>query len=330
VKVLAHVHQFPPTHNAGAEWMLHDILHRLVTVHGHECTVITNRPPKRDGMVGPIRVISAMDQRTQRRHWVNADVVITHLDATGQCVIQQRTVDRPLVHLVHNHNQLAYHQVKPRNAQLVVANSDWIRRSIDWTAVGPWPGDAMVVIPPVWPERVVGREGPHDAVVLLNVSKAKGAEVFFDLAEALPGTRFVGVAGAYDTQLRKALPNVEMWKHTADVANVYAQARVVVMPSSYESWGRVAVEAACCNVPCVAGITPGLVETGVPYRFAGVDAVQGGYEPGRWLKHVRGLLDDDDVHVAAGAAAHARSVKLETLAKAQVDDLSHRLERLVR
>ncbi|MFE4971343.1 glycosyltransferase [Kitasatospora sp. NPDC056651] len=41
---------------------------------------------------------------------------------------------------------------------------------------------------------------------------------------------------------------------------VYARSRVVLMPSSHESWGRVGVEAFASGIPVIAHPTPGLAE----------------------------------------------------------------------
>jgi len=42
---------------------------------------------------------------------------------------------------------------------------------------------------------------------------------------------------------------------------VYARTKVLLMPSSYESWGRVGVEAMASGIPVVAHPTPGLCES---------------------------------------------------------------------
>ncbi|MFI1769152.1 glycosyltransferase family 4 protein [Streptomyces sp. NPDC020800] len=43
--------------------------------------------------------------------------------------------------------------------------------------------------------------------------------------------------------------------------HVYSRSRVMLMPSLYESWGRVAVEAFASGIPVIAHPTPGLVES---------------------------------------------------------------------
>jgi hypothetical protein len=49
--------------------------------------------------------------------------------------------------------------------------------------------------------------------------------------------------------------------HTADIREVFRKTRVVLMPSLYESYGRVAVEAACAGIPAIVHPTEGLLES---------------------------------------------------------------------
>ncbi|MFJ3952890.1 glycosyltransferase [Streptomyces libani] len=82
----------------------------------------------------------------------------------------------------------------------------------------------------------------------------------------MPATKFLGVLGAYGDQIRppQTLPNLEIIDHVSghDMRErVYARSRVVLMPSSYESWGRVGVEALASGIPVVAHPIPGLAES---------------------------------------------------------------------
>jgi glycosyltransferase involved in cell wall biosynthesis len=58
------------------------------------------------------------------------------------------------------------------------------------------------------------------------------------------------------------------------------------MPSSYESWGRVAMEAACSGIPVIAAPTPGLKES---LDYAGIFAKHD--DVADWVEAIR-FLDD--------------------------------------
>jgi hypothetical protein len=72
------------------------------------------------------------------------------------------------------------------------------------------------------------------------------------------------------------------------------------MPSDYESFGRVAMEAAASGIPTIAAPTPGLREClGDAGTFVELDNVDG------WERAIRALLDPD-AYRAAALAARAR------------------------
>ncbi len=77
---------------------------------------------------------------------------------------------------------------------------------------------------------------------------------------------FLGVRGAYGRQVMPPprLPNCEVLDSVTGKemrTHVYGRSRVMLMPSLYESWGRVAVEALASGIPVIAHPTPGLVES---------------------------------------------------------------------
>jgi hypothetical protein len=254
VKILAHVHGYPPGHNAGAEHALRGLLVWLVG-RGHQVDVVCPSravPGDWDGVqvtVGPPASTLAAKYRA-------ADVVITHLDLTRQAMDLCRATGRPLAHYVHNGAQLAHHQVKPSPLTLAIYNSQWL---LDAAA---WEGAAVVCHPPVWGDayRVDASRGTD--ATLLNINANKGAATLWALAARCPGRSFLAVKGAYETQ---SVPtprprNVTVWDTQVDVRLVYARTRVVLMPSEYESWGRVAMEAAASGIPTICHPTPGLRE----------------------------------------------------------------------
>lgn len=250
MRILASVHLYPPDHCAGAEMMLHEIL-LAMRARGHHVEVYLDRSSAREWEGIPIHTEKTSDLR---QLIAASDIVITHLDRTRYTI---RVINRskPIVHLIHNDKQLRFHRVKPNEADLVVCNSQWIEKAIKWR------GRTIVVPPPCNPERY--RTTPGDAYTLINLGENKGAATFWQLARILKDRPFIGVVGGYSEQMipDKIPSNVELVEHTPNIKDVYARTRVLLMPSAYESWGRVGIEAAASGIPTIAHPTPGLLES---------------------------------------------------------------------
>jgi glycosyltransferase involved in cell wall biosynthesis len=134
-----------------------------------------------------------------------------------------------------------------------VFNSNWVRDSFP-----EYRGPSTVIYPPVEPEEY--RATPGDSVLLVNISKEKGSDVFYALAEAYPEIDFLGVIGGYGEQDLRPMPNVTISTTIDDMRHIYGRTKVVLMPSSYESFGRCAIEAAASGIPTIAAPRPGLME----------------------------------------------------------------------
>ncbi len=89
------------------------------------------------------------------------------------------------------------------------------------------------------------------------------------------------------------------------LADLYASADVVAVPSYSESFGLVALEAQACGVPVLAACVGGL-RTAVSHRSSGV--LVDGHEPYTWSKELADLLDRprERSRLAAGARRHAQ------------------------
>jgi len=149
------------------------------------------------------------------------------------------------------------------------------------------------------------RTTPGEKVTLVNLNESKGAHVFYALAERMPDIRFLGVIGAYGEQTVRDLPNVEIRPHGTDMRAVYGSTRLLLMPSSYESWGRVGVEAMCSGIPVIAHPTPGLLEAlGDAGTFCDRDDLDS------WEVAVRRLLEGRR-WVSASRRATARAAQLD-------------------
>lgn len=278
MRITGYFHLFPPEHNAGSETTVHAALRAMVN-RGHEVTVICDR-----SKTAPYEIDGIKVNRPPRRgvqSWLeeivkDAQLLVTHLDLTSQAMTLALTAQKPLVHFVHNSAQLKYWHVNTVKCQLAVFNSHWIAQAEDW------PGPQIIIHPVVEPERYRCERG--DSVTLVNPTSGKGAKTFYDLAEMMPDRSFLTAQGGYgiqvpcpnDSDINRqyhtfyddqgseqecfGLPNVTHVKNDPDVRNILRRTKVLLMPSDYESYGRIGIEAACAGIPTIAHPTEGLKE----------------------------------------------------------------------
>lgn len=265
------LHAYPPAHNAGAEWAAHSLLRELV-IRGHEVDVLLSQPASSkapyelDGVqVHPHR--GKADPGPWMRGDRRARVIVTHLENTPRASILGELNRIPVAHLLHNTYEKSKSWLVKGNPSLVVYNTDWMRADAEaWWKIHrgdrpmPW---GITVHPPVAVSDY--QASPGDRITLINLTAEKGANTFYALAERMPRRKFLGVIGGYGDQIvRDDLPNVEIVPHTPGdrmAKDVYARTKILLTPSSYESYGRVAVEAMCSGIPVIAHPTPGLTES---------------------------------------------------------------------
>lgn len=301
LNILAHVHMFPPVHNAGSETTLLSILRGMVR-RGHKAKVLATEI-ERDYTIDGVEVLAcpqpaqSHEQEWLHKHYEQCDVAITHLNCTGSAMRQARDASKPLVHLVHNHRQLKFHNVRPIRAQLLIFNTAWVRET-NLTDDCPVVNPSMVVHPIIEPEQY--RTTPGNRTLFVNLTVTKGAEVFYELARRSPKIFFVGLRGAYGDQFipEEHFNNVFIYEHTADMKAVFGVTKVVLMPSDYESYGRVAVEAACSGIPSIVHPTPGLSEA---LGSAGIYCHRSKVDD--WHKELTRLYTDNDYYKERSAAA---------------------------
>lgn len=264
MRILMLAHQWIPQHNAGAEVMAHAMLRALV-LRGHEVDVTLSRQTGEPYVLDGVRLWPGSDPRCRVS---NADVIVTHLEQTAVAGMLGRWHDVPVVQILHNALPVTVEHT--HLAQLVVANSEWMLADVTAAKGGALP-PAIICRPPVDPATY--RTIPGDRITLINLRRmetspggmtmGKGSEVFWTLAERLPHLSFLAVRGAYGDQDVRELSNVEVLEHVPHDRmrdEVYARTRILLMPSSYESWGRTAVEAMASGIPTIAHPTPGLTE----------------------------------------------------------------------
>ncbi|MFI6510130.1 glycosyltransferase family 4 protein [Streptosporangium sp. NPDC050855] len=305
---MAMLHAYPPAHNAGAEWMVHTMLRALVE-RDHEVDVVLSNPVaggsyELDGVrVHPFRSKHDPFDYTDR-----ADAIITHLENTQRASMIGQMRGIPVVHVLHNTFPQTKNWLRKGPCSLAVYNSQWMRTDFEtWlNSVNTPRPNSVVIHPPVLADEYRTKHG--DRVTLINLFKPKGSETFWRLAERMPDVEFLAVTGGYGDQDIRDLPNVEVLSNLPGDRmrdEVYARTKLLLMPSDYESWGRVGVEGMVSGIPVIAHPTPGLQESlGDAGVFVDRNDLDG------WEKEIRRLLAPR-AYGAASKRAIARAAELD-------------------
>lgn len=303
MRVVALVHFYVPHYMAGSETMLHAML-RAIAARGHEVEVVVtshDRGPdeyQHEGIrvrrAGRRTVVELLDE-------IAPDVVVSHhQEAPNACHYARRRRIRSVV-LFHNTFPGALRVARRWRPDLHVFNTEWVREHYHRYKAAP--EGSIVVHPPIDGARHRTRPGRH--VTLVNLNRDKGGEIFYALAGRMPDVPFLGVVGGHGKQIIRDLPNVTIQEHTPDPKrHIWARTRVLLMPSVYESYGMVSIEAAHSGIPTIANPTPGLREA---LGGAGVWAKRG--DLAAWESQMRRLLEPAEWRLAS-KCARARAAEL--------------------
>lgn len=254
------MHFRSPYQNAGSEVAMHYLLRAFMQA-GHKCSIVTTDTPQaaRFEVYDGIDCYSVGQDRTAIHDVmvrVNPDAVVSHHQRAEVAIPLANLRRIPSIFWMHNdfqHNR----RVLQRRPTLAVFNTEWIQAKLGKGL------HSLVVHPPVFPQMCQERTGMEDRVTLVNLNRDKGGEHFYKLAKALPGINFLGVIGAHGTQvILRDIPNIEIQEHTTDMcSDVWSKTAICIMPSIYESYGMVGLEAASLGIPVIAAPTPGLRES---------------------------------------------------------------------
>lgn len=288
---------------------------------GHKCTVMTrggDAATIKNGKV-EFRKLYSRDEfdgvqisregvTMYNKVFRDADLVITHLDRTGKAINLCRSFQKPLVHLIHNtHYNDVIVKINSQNSY-VVYNNEWVQQKLNY------PMKSIILHPPVdYRDYEVKPTGK--AIVLINCLMAKGGKMLVDLATRFPERKFIGVMG-YGDQVLGDLKNIKYVENTPNIKAIYKQSRIVIMPSSYESYGRVAIEASASGIPVIASSTPGLKAS---LDYAGVFAEKWD-DADEWERLVRDL-DDEDYYKKVSALGRKRAKEVTEKSQAELAGL---------
>ena len=311
MKIVSYVHAYIPYHNGGAETTLHDLNLALVKA-GHDVHVIVKESPKHFGKqpyeFEGVKVSYAQNKKDIVFALPGTDLLLTHLECSVRATLLGKTFRVPVGQIVHNDMDLTRRYLA-HSPDFVIYNTVWIKDKFA-EEFGEIPN--LVVHPPVVADRYKVDRGK--SVTLVNLYDRKGSNTFYALAERFPNVTFLGVQGGYGKQeIRHDLPNVEIMDYTPDIRKAYEKTKLILMPSVYESYGRVACEAAASGIPSIVSDTPGLREalgdSGTYVSPTDVDA---------WETALRASLTPRK-YGALSKGALGRSEALDTMAREELD-----------
>ena len=292
MNILFNLHSYIPEQMSGAETMAHRMAKFLVA-KGHSVTV---RCPWPDKEVDGVKVRMAREQDS----FSDYDLVFTHLNATPDTFNRARAAQKKIVHIAHN--SFNYQTVRVRVANnFLVYNSEWIKEALSYKQEG------IVLNPPV-DYREYAKVKPGTRVTLINHNENKGGHILIEIAKRLPDVQFLAVEGGYYEQIKdESLPNVKYIHQQADIRKALSDTKILIVPSEYESWGQVAIEAAACGIPVIASDTPGLrsslSDAGIFCERNDIDA---------WVKAIQ-KLQEPKAYAKWSKAAKERAIALDPL-----------------
>jgi glycosyltransferase involved in cell wall biosynthesis len=193
--------------------------------------------------------------------------------------------------------------------ELTVFNSRFLQREYAWMRGG------MLLHPPIDEADYLITRG--DAITLVNPLDRKGGQLVFDLATRIPGRQFLTVRNWGAEPLPECPPpNVTVLETQADMRVVYARTRILLVASSYESYGRVGLEAAVSGIPTIAHDLGALRESLADAAIW----IDPGAAPDEWIARIN-ELDDPATYAQWSARARRRFEEL---------DPAHELDQLER
>jgi len=176
------------------------------------------------------------------------------------------------------------------------------------TRVTPFPSTIVKtgVVRPLMNEAKIKMDEPPngDMITLVNANVNKGVHQFIELAKRMPERKFLGVRPYYGELWLPAAPqNIEWIQFDDDVRNILKRTRILLFPSNYESFGRIAVEAMYNGIPVIyskpatknvgiVGSTEGVEEWILP---AGIGCDR--EVPEQWVDAIT-ALDDQEAYDA--------------------------------
>lgn len=319
-KILALSHYSPIHNRAGGEIMLEGVLEAFAKSYTVDWIAFDNegKDQKSKGIN-----IKHGEKYYDKIDFNKYDIIISHFFYATYAQKKAEEYNKPFILLMHNDDTRGDYQELIPKSDLVIYNTHWIKAS--WEKKGIKAKNDIVIHPPVYPEQHrVDKTG--DKVTLINSTIEKGGVMVFNLAKLMPHVQFLIVRGGYGIQQVdhlnfKNLKNVTIIDNQQDMKEVWKQAKILIAPSTYESYGMAMLEACASGIPVIYKDTDGLIEC---LGEGGISMEN--FSLAHWKTQIIKLLRDDDYYKKYSELAKEQSLKVDS--KKELDVLVKKIGEL--
>lgn len=219
--------------------------------------------------------------------------------------INGRAYNRPIVATCHfdgNYTAITGNSSTAWSEMLLFVNS--VMEANYRKNIAPWPAqiERTGLVRPILNREAISISEPFegDCITLINANQNKGQAVFLELARRMPDRKFLGVLPYYgERHIAQSPGNVEWIPFSDDIRDILRRTRILLVPSYYESFGRVAVEAMLNGIPVLYSKPA----KNSPYPGGSTEGLQSWIEPAgiacdrdapaEWVEVLRALEDPD-------------------------------------
>lgn len=250
MKVLIDIPLFFPDHCSGGEATMYDIA-KYLQQQGEEVRILLDRSSVNEYDGIRIYIDDHTTDECWKPHYEWCDIIISHLGKIGMSYNRSVNVNKPFVYYQHNSNHCA--TVEAKREIKVIYNSEWIKAQMAYE-------NESIICRPI-PLINFNKTENGKYITLINANENKGVTQAIIIAQRMPDYDFLFVKGAYGNQhINNLPPNIKVIENSVNIAEVYEQTKILICPSLYESWGRVATEAMSCGIPIICSYAKGLRE----------------------------------------------------------------------
>ncbi len=237
---------------------LHDIdLAIELQKRGHQVVFLTIKVPKEGYSGGSYRGFRFMHYSAGSSFLDSSEIWICPHSPILPDVrkINKRSYNRPVVATCHfDGNYTSININSDANASEMLLFINGIMEPNYRKNITPWPSQIVrteAIRPLMHYDKIKINEAfKGDCITLVNANQNKGVAQFLDMARQMPDRKFLGVLPYYgELRVPQAPGNVEWIPFDDDVRNILKRTRILLVPSYYESFGRIAVEAMLNGIP---------------------------------------------------------------------------------